>query len=276
MKLTSKPFRVAQEGATTDGREITRQHIEQMAANYDPKKYGARVWLEHLRGLLPDGLFQALGDVVELTTQEEDGKLGLYASISPTPSLVEMNQKRQKIFSSIELDESFSDTGQAYMVGLAVTDSPASLGTEAMAFSAKAAHPLFAERKQKPGNLFTAAVEVELKFSEEPEDEGKPTLLSRVKDLLGKNKQTNDNQFADITAAVEAIAQSQQETMESFKQLKSVNGISTEDFTKLQTDHTALLEKFTVLNEKIENESNPNYKRRPPASGGNGETATDC
>nr|WP_262983677.1 GPO family capsid scaffolding protein [Halomonas elongata] len=42
-------FRVATEGATTDGREIKREWIEQMAANYDPAKYGARIWMEHMR-----------------------------------------------------------------------------------------------------------------------------------------------------------------------------------------------------------------------------------
>ena len=43
--LKSKFFRVATEGATTDGRAITREQIEQMAKNFDPAKYGARVWV---------------------------------------------------------------------------------------------------------------------------------------------------------------------------------------------------------------------------------------
>ena len=48
-KLRSKFFRVAVEGATTDGRVIERQHITDMAASYDPQLYGARIWVEHLR-----------------------------------------------------------------------------------------------------------------------------------------------------------------------------------------------------------------------------------
>jgi len=43
MAKTSKWFVVATEGATTDGRTINRTWIEQMAANYDPKKYGAPI-----------------------------------------------------------------------------------------------------------------------------------------------------------------------------------------------------------------------------------------
>ncbi len=46
----SQFFRVATEGATTDGRNIDRATIEQIAATYNPKTYGARIWLEHIRG----------------------------------------------------------------------------------------------------------------------------------------------------------------------------------------------------------------------------------
>ena len=79
MPTKSKWFRVATEGATTDGREITRAEIQQMAASYDREKtYGARVWLEHYRGTVPGGPFDALGDVLALKAEEnEDKKLQL-------------------------------------------------------------------------------------------------------------------------------------------------------------------------------------------------------
>jgi len=54
MKFKPKFFRVATEGAATDGRTITREWIQQMASSYDPKKFGARIWLEHLRGTYSD------------------------------------------------------------------------------------------------------------------------------------------------------------------------------------------------------------------------------
>ena len=47
MATKSRFFRVATEGATTDGRAIEKKWIQQMAKNFDPKKYGARIWLEH-------------------------------------------------------------------------------------------------------------------------------------------------------------------------------------------------------------------------------------
>lgn len=39
---------IATEGPTVDGRKITRDWIEQMAASYDPKEYTALIWPEHL------------------------------------------------------------------------------------------------------------------------------------------------------------------------------------------------------------------------------------
>ncbi|MFO5718698.1 GPO family capsid scaffolding protein, partial [Klebsiella pneumoniae] len=72
----------------------------------------------------------------------------LYGVINPTPDLIELNKKRQKVYTSVEIDPSFSDTGEAYLVGLAVTDNPASLGTEMLQFSANAQSSPLSERKQ--------------------------------------------------------------------------------------------------------------------------------
>lgn len=54
-----------------------------------------------------------------------------------------MVKQAQKVYTSIEVNPKFADTGEAYLIGLAVTDDPASLGTEYLAFSASAsANPL--------------------------------------------------------------------------------------------------------------------------------------
>lgn len=45
-----KRFRVAREGQTVDGRELTGQEIQQMGASYSLEKYGARINLEHFSG----------------------------------------------------------------------------------------------------------------------------------------------------------------------------------------------------------------------------------
>ena len=273
--LKSKFFRIALEGATTDGRTITRLALEQMARNYDRVKYGARIWMEHIRsyGYYPDSPFNALGDVVALQTREEDGKVGLFAQIEPTPQLVEMNRKRQKIFTSMEMDPKFSDSGEAYLVGLGVTDSPASLGTEAMAFSAQAEHSLFEGRKQRPENLFTAAEETALEFNEEPDD-NKPGLFARIKELLGKNIADTVKRFADIDAAVMELAGTVQGIDAKVGQHSA--GVPQSDFDALKQTHETLLRDFTELKQKLEQEESRGNHHRQPASGGSGGEATDC
>lgn len=67
MTLKSKRFRIAVEGATTDGRNISREWLTQMAKNYNPSVYGARVNLEHIKGYHPDSSFRRFGDVTGLT-----------------------------------------------------------------------------------------------------------------------------------------------------------------------------------------------------------------
>lgn len=171
----SRFFRVATEGATTDGREIDKKWLTDMAETYAPATYAARVNMEHVRGITADPPFQALGDVLSLRTGTADFTIGgkivtrttLEAEIDALDPLVAMNKAGQKLYTSIEVNPNFAGTGKAYLVGLAVTDSPASLGTEMLQFCAGKgdASPL-AHRKQDKGNLFTAAAETTLEFDD--------------------------------------------------------------------------------------------------------------
>ncbi len=61
MKLTTDFIRAAVEGTTADGRDITAEQIQQMSASYSQDVYNARIWPEHIRGVMPDGLFKAYG-----------------------------------------------------------------------------------------------------------------------------------------------------------------------------------------------------------------------
>ncbi|ECD2740740.1 TPA: GPO family capsid scaffolding protein, partial [Escherichia coli] len=51
-KKVSKFFRIGVEGDTCDGRVISAQDIQEMAETFDPRVYGCRINLEHLRGIL--------------------------------------------------------------------------------------------------------------------------------------------------------------------------------------------------------------------------------
>ena len=63
MAVKAKRFRIGVEGATTDGRNIERAWLEQMAASYDPQVYTALINLEHIKGYTPDSPFRRFGTV---------------------------------------------------------------------------------------------------------------------------------------------------------------------------------------------------------------------
>lgn len=118
---------IATEGTTVDDREITAAWLTDMAETYDPSYYTALIWPDH------DRWFN-FGYVQELKTESVDGKLKLFAILSPTRDLIYYNQTGQYQFCSIEPQEQFADLGRTYLRGLGVTDEPASTGTTHLKF----------------------------------------------------------------------------------------------------------------------------------------------
>ncbi len=131
--LVSDWKRVATSGKTADGRTIAAQDLRDMAENYNTALYTATIWYEHIR------YFGSLGTVAALKAEDvEDGKVGLFAQLQPNDTLLRLNKEGQKLFASVEIQPNFADTGKAYLSGMAVTDEPASVGTEALHFSRRA------------------------------------------------------------------------------------------------------------------------------------------
>lgn len=104
------------------------QWLEEAAESYDTSVYTAVIWPSHYR-------FYSLGTVEDLKVETADNKVKLFARLRPNQYLIQMNKADQSLFSSIEIVENFADEGHAYMYGLAVTDSPASLGTDRLEFT---------------------------------------------------------------------------------------------------------------------------------------------
>lgn len=133
-KATTTDWRiVGVSGDTIDGRLINAQELEEMAAQYDPEIYGARINLEHVNFLLPD-YAGGYGDVLELKTEpwhKDPSKTALLAKLAVMPALQKLWDEGKKIYTSMEIVRPFADTGKAYLAGLAITDTPASLGTTA-------------------------------------------------------------------------------------------------------------------------------------------------
>ena len=68
-KKVSKFFRIGVEGDTCDGRIISASDIQEMADTFDPRVYGCRINLEHIKSVFPDSPFKRYGDVVELKAE---------------------------------------------------------------------------------------------------------------------------------------------------------------------------------------------------------------
>ncbi|WP_210522948.1 GPO family capsid scaffolding protein [Pantoea ananatis] len=283
MAKKAKRFRIGVEGVTTDGRTIERSWLEQMAANYDPAVYTAVINMEHIKGYTPDSAFRRFGVVDALDTEEISdgllkGKLGLYAVINPTDELVTMTGNMQKLFTSMEIRPEFADTGEAYLIGLAVTDNPASLGTEMLQFSASAGANPLANRKQHPDNLFTAATETVIEF-EDVADE-KTSLFSRVTALFSNKQKSDDARFSDVHRAVELVATEQQ----AFSQ--RIETALSEQASRLQVQLSAeaaareqLQADFSQLQAQLSREDGrQDFRPRTPGNGNSNsqDVRTDC
>ncbi|MFP0993795.1 GPO family capsid scaffolding protein [Acinetobacter baumannii] len=252
-KFKSKWFRVAVAGDTTDGREIQSEWIIQMAQTYNLNTYGARINLEHIKGVSPDGIFGAYGDVIALKTEKVtingEQKDALFAQIQPNENLIALNQKNQKIYTSIEVDENFAKTGQAYLVGLAVTDSPASLGTEMLSFAAGANENPLKAKKLRPENLFSAAQETKFEF-EEVKDSFASDLYNKVKNLFKTQEQQHQQTQENFSQSEQAILEIAQQTVTQGN-----------EFADLKVKHEQLQNEFNQLKNKLDQE--PQGQPRP-------------
>ncbi|HDS2858329.1 TPA: GPO family capsid scaffolding protein [Klebsiella pneumoniae] len=276
MAGTAKPrkkFRVAVSGNTVDGREIQPQHLRDAAANYSQEVYGARVNIEHYLSMFPGSDFGAMGDVVALSTEDiTDGPLAgrtaLYAEIEPSDRMVQMTNKGQKVYSSIELHPQFALNGKAYVVGLAMTDTPASLGTDRLKFAAQQRASVMAfNNQQGEAPMFTEALEAEvIELAAQRSDEGKQ-WFNRVMGILGKGQKTDDQRFGQVHQAVEAVAQSQVDLGEQFSTAEQERKQDKAAIQKLTTD-------LAALRQQLEG-TDGNFSQRPAAGGGDNAQLAD-
>ena len=150
--LVSYWKRVATSGPTVDGREILPQELRDIAETYAPSKYTAVIWAEHERWSGSHGTVFAVR-LVEEGDDLEPGQIALEAQLKPNQKLLWLNDQGEKLFSSIEIWPNFAGTGKAYLTGLAVTDEPASLGTQELYFSQRTNKATYYAASVELGNL---------------------------------------------------------------------------------------------------------------------------
>lgn len=191
-------------GHTVDGREIAQETLEQIAETYDPETYNARINVDH------NEFSSKLGSVLAVKVE---GKK-LLAQLKPNDYLLYFIQNGQYLHTSCEIVMNFAKTGKAYLTGLAVTDSPASLGTTELHLS----------KKETGTELFNTNNGIA------PE---KPTLLNKI-------LKQKDDEMADKA------------TLEMLSQMQETNAKQTEALTNLAAGFTSLSDKLTTKAETEE------------------------
>lgn len=283
-KKRSQFFRVAVEGATTDGRVIERQQILDIAETYSPDVYGARIWVEHLRSALPDSPFRAYGDVVAVKAEEVEiagkKKMALFAQVEPTDDLVDMvNVRKQKLFTSIEIAPEFADSGKAYLYGLAVTDSPASIGTNMLAFSAKFPDdsPL-KDRKQAPGNVFSEAAETEITFTDVEQPEVRQGPVAALLSSLGLGAKPKPAPEPTRESLDFDVAQFAAQLLGAVGEQDAAMATLAQDNRNLAAQVQNLSAQVAGFHKKLDDTAQPNTPRPVVAgfSGAKASEATDC
>ncbi|HDZ8896401.1 TPA: GPO family capsid scaffolding protein [Aeromonas dhakensis] len=271
---------IATEGKAVDGRDITRDWLTDMAETYDPTYYTAVIWPEHDR-------WSSYGTVQALKTEEVDGKYKLYAILCPNRDLIYWNQSGQYQFCSIEPFEQFADLGRTYLIGLGVTDQPASTGTTHLKFS-----------KSNKGQVIGTSEPLDLSMFKLPKHEKPDGLLSKLFNLLSshgeqapttppsqpEDEEMKPEQFDQMLGALNGLGTkidafsakleakpTTEETTQPVTEPTKVEekpGITAEQFSKLEETLNGLASTVGELKGQIDQFSVEKPGQRPSALGG--------
>ncbi|WP_272523958.1 GPO family capsid scaffolding protein [Providencia sp. PROV230] len=232
---------IATEGETVDGREILPEEIIEMAETYDPDLYTAMIWPRHnKRG---ENRGDPLGEVLELRADtDESDTLRLYAVLRPFVRLLEMNSQNRGVFTSVEMDTDFRNSGVTYLEGLAVTDTPASVGTTRLDFS---------RQKQRKRKMAKPAKKTwRQHFGIEEVKEEKPTETTVDDEVLS-------GMAADLAAALTKIAELETMLEQAQSDVEVVKDVvDTEDFAKLRDNLPEITKSFSKVATQLP-EKNP-------------------
>lgn len=274
----TKFFRVAVEGDTIDGRKIERQHIQQISDSYATDTYTARINCEHMRSYSPEAPFNAYGSVAEVKAEEftlklggkDETRLALYASFEVNDQAKALTKADQKVFPSIEINPNFANSGKAYLVGLALTDSPASLGTQILKFS---------KRDTDKDNLIALDDPFTVDFEEDaPENEANGAFKA-MRDFFSSLAAPKTPAEPEANPAPKAPEGNEVMAEFSAKMTECVGklvNIVSANMTQTDTAIAKLRQDFTALQSEIEAAPSQSYRARPTGSGGGDIIRADC
>lgn len=276
MGTKSQLFRIFVEGETiSDGRKITAEMIDQVVETFDLKTYTPRINIEHIAGYSPEPPFNGYGDVIAVEARDDTFRIAgkdeqrraLYGQVDANDQLVKLAKADQKPFPSVELTPSYAGVGKVGLIGLAFTDTPASIGTERLKFSSRA-----------PGSVFAYGSEaVAIQFDEAPVDSTSigdqiAAGFARVAAMFKPNQ-------ADATPPLApkqepAPANDADKAVEAITALGATFAALVKPIADAQVKTSADL---AALQDQLANSEQPGFSRAP-ASGApvNAEHLTDC
>ncbi len=272
MPVIDKWFTLATAGDTADDRKIEEQWLRDMAETYNVEYYAAVIDADHELDW-----YGSYGHVTELRLGKKLGRLSLEGKLDVNQRLMEMNKNGQRLWFSIWPRENFSDTGKTYLFRLAVTDSPSSIGTDQMKFSAKGEKPTFTAPQPLELNtdttddqpltqsslkkLFTdflASLKPQNPTPKNDEQEADDMTPEQFKEMIDTQKQ----QFEDLAAAQANALTALGEKFTAAIAAKTTDAPAADgnqgeeetpeqkQFKELQTKFNELNEKFTALSEE--------------------------
>lgn len=233
------PICILTAGHTVDGREVKPETLREMAETYDPKTYNARINLEHSQ------YGYKLGSVLGLAAKEIDGHTKLFAELKPNYFMLSIIQQGQKLHTSAEIVHNFAQTGKAYLTGLALTDTPACLGTTEMHLSANGSKgellstENFEPQVEKP--FFTNP------FSKKGEDTMSEATLEALKQLGEQNAQV----LTALNEVVNKLSATPEEPAAEDYDANIGPGSADAEATTESVDLSALQETVVALNETV-------------------------
>lgn len=261
----SEPICILKAGPTVDGRTVPHKVIDDIAETYDPKRYCALINEEHFQWSWKYGSV--------LSTEKRDDEL--WAVIKPNSMLLRTVENGQLLHTSVEYKEDFSETGKAYMTGLALTDNPASLGTTQIQLSNKSNDKIYVSTGQTV-NLATMSGQEPTpseqslfhKFScwlkgnsdseqlsqQQEDDQMSKETEELLKQSIEQNKELS-SQLGQLVTHLSAQNQPEQETneVEESQNLTELKGQVTELSSQVET-LSGQLEKLSKLTDEQDRE----------------------
>ncbi|EPY4306342.1 TPA: GPO family capsid scaffolding protein [Klebsiella pneumoniae] len=240
---------IATEGDTVDGRYFERKTLIDLGETYNPELYAALIWPEHNRE------YGNAGEVLAAMWQEDDaGLVKLYAKIKPNQHLIDANSRGQLIYFSVELaeDGDFRNTGRDYLMGLGVTDSPASVGTSRLRFSKrsniKSGYYRYVfgrdgkvkqeSEMKKPWQSYFG---IKPKFADESQSDDAP--------VDGDKLQALAEALNNLEGRVAKLEEQQTSTQEDVDAI--VEAVDTEEFSAVLANAKNIVKNFSKLDERV-------------------------